>query len=192
MPGAIGACLPVPHRLPTPSLRTLAAAAFLPPHCSYCQNIEDPTAQSFAFVPGTYQDFQCVLPIPTGEFPSPLACLPDKFHLLCACSRLLLQPSHAAAPALAAVGAAAPALPLQAARHVKLELLLPCMAAAWAPGPHAQPTSRPLFRAAFWILFVEFVGYFVLGIYLDHILPDENGGDPPPLSALLPPSLCWC
>jgi hypothetical protein len=29
--------------------------------------------------------------------------------------------------------------------------------------------------AAFLILFIEFLGYFLLAVYLDHVLADENG-----------------
>jgi hypothetical protein len=36
-------------------------------------------------------------------------------------------------------------------------------------------SSRRLPAAAFLILFIEFLGYFLLAVYLDHVLADENG-----------------
>lgn len=65
----------------------------------------------------------------------------------------------------------------------------PLMANLWACAP-PRPCPRP---AAFWILFVEFVGYFLVAIYLDHVLPDENGALPAPRARRgMPPRMLPC
>lgn len=48
---------------------------------------------------------------------------------------------------------------------------LECKAAR--PPGHTHPP--PFTPAVFWVLFFEFVVYFLLAVYLDHVLADENG-----------------
>lgn len=36
-------------------------------------------------------------------------------------------------------------------------------------------SPMPIRRAVYWVLFFEWIIYFALAVYLDHVLPDENG-----------------